>query len=104
LSEAGSPRRARGSFRFVLEEPSPEDLDIAALQELRSVVYALLHAPDFTLDEAMPLIGRLAEPTGAHSRKSRRRQAEAPFRRHTLCRNCVIFLTTKHELTWIKIG
>jgi hypothetical protein len=44
-----------------LDEPLPNDLDLAALQELRSVVYALLHALDFTLDEATPIIGRLVE-------------------------------------------
>ena len=46
---------------FVFQEPLPDDLDLAALQELRPVVYALLHALDFTLDEATELIGLLAE-------------------------------------------
>ena len=46
---------------FVLERPLPDGLDLAALHELRPTVHALLHALDFTLDEATPLIGRLAE-------------------------------------------
>jgi hypothetical protein len=44
-----------------LDEPLPDGLGLAALQELRSAVYALLHALDFTLDEAAPIIGRLVE-------------------------------------------
>jgi hypothetical protein len=46
---------------FALELPVPDDLELAALQEVRPLDYALLHALDFTLDEATPLIGRLAE-------------------------------------------
>ena len=44
-----------------LDEPLPDGLDLAALQELRAVVYALLHVLAFPLDEAAPIIGRLAE-------------------------------------------
>jgi hypothetical protein len=44
-----------------LDEPLPDGLDLAALQELRTAVYALLHVLDFTLDEATPIIGRLVE-------------------------------------------
>jgi hypothetical protein len=46
---------------FALELPLPDDLDLAALQEVRPRVYALLHALGFTVDEATPLIGLLAE-------------------------------------------
>jgi hypothetical protein len=46
---------------FAMEHPLPHDLHLAALQELSSIVYPLLHALDFTLDEAAPLIGRLME-------------------------------------------
>ena len=44
-----------------MEHPLPHDFLLAALQELRSIVYALLRALDFTPSEATPLIGRLAE-------------------------------------------
>ena len=44
-----------------MEHPLPHDLLLAALQELRSIVYALLRALDFTPDEATPVIGRLTE-------------------------------------------
>ena len=47
--------------RFALELSLPEGLDLPALQEVRPVVYALLHALDFTLDEATPIIGLLVE-------------------------------------------
>jgi hypothetical protein len=46
---------------FAMEHPLPHDLHLAAQQELRSIVYALLHALDFMPDEPTPLIGRLAE-------------------------------------------
>ena len=46
---------------FAIEQPLPDSLDLAALQELRPTVYALLHALDFTLDEAIPIIGLLVE-------------------------------------------
>ena len=46
---------------FAIEQPLPDGLDLAALQELRPTVYALLHALDFTLDEAIPIIGLLVE-------------------------------------------
>jgi hypothetical protein len=46
---------------LALELPLPDDLDLAALQEVRPLVYALLHALHFTLDEATSLIGLLAE-------------------------------------------
>jgi hypothetical protein len=46
---------------FAIEPPLPDDLDLAALQEIRPVVYALLHALDFTLDEATPIVWLLAE-------------------------------------------
>jgi hypothetical protein len=41
--------------------PLPDGLDLAALQSLRPIVYALLQALDLTLDEATGLIGRLIE-------------------------------------------
>ena len=48
---------------FAIEHPLllpwPDDLD--ALAYFRAAVYALLHALDFTPDEALPLIGRLVE-------------------------------------------
>lgn len=44
-----------------LDQPLPADLDPAALLQLRAIVYALLQALDFTLDEATPIIGRLVE-------------------------------------------
>jgi predicted nucleotidyltransferase len=47
-------------FGLVLTGTDAEQSDVA-LHELRPVVYAHLHALDFTLDEATPLIGRLAE-------------------------------------------
>jgi uncharacterized protein (UPF0332 family) len=59
-------------FGSVLTGTDAEQSDVA-LQELRPVVYAHLHALDFTLDEATPLIGRLAEidrriaAAGSHS-------------------------------------
>ena len=43
------------------QQPLADSLDLAALQELRPTVYALLHALDFTLDEAIPIIGLLVE-------------------------------------------
>ena len=46
---------------FAIEQPLPDGLDLDALQELRPTVYALLHALDFTLDEAIPIIGLLVE-------------------------------------------
>jgi hypothetical protein len=46
---------------FAIEQPLPDDLDLASLQEVRPVVYALLHALDFTLDEATPIVGLLVE-------------------------------------------
>jgi hypothetical protein len=46
---------------FAIEQPLPDDLDLGALKEVRPVVYALLHSLDFTLDEATPMIGLLAE-------------------------------------------
>ena len=50
---------------FVMEKPLPDDLDLAALQEIRPVVYALLHVLDFTLDEARRLSGCWPRSTGA---------------------------------------
>jgi hypothetical protein len=47
-------------FGLVLTGTDTEQSDVP-LQELRPVVYAHLRALDFTLDEATPLIGRLAE-------------------------------------------
>ena len=46
---------------FAIEQPLPDGLDLAALQELRPTVYALLHALDFTHDEAIPIIGLMVE-------------------------------------------
>jgi hypothetical protein len=46
---------------FAIEQPLPDDLDLAALKEVRPVVYALLHSLDLTLDEATPMIGLFAE-------------------------------------------
>ena len=46
---------------FVMEASLPDDLDLAALREIRTVVYALLHSLDFMRDEATPIIGLLAE-------------------------------------------
>jgi hypothetical protein len=43
----------------------PDGLDFAALQELRQTVYALLHALDFPLDEAIPMIGLWSRSTAA---------------------------------------
>ena len=43
-----------------LDQPLPADHP-AALLQLRAIVYALLQALDFTLDEATPIIGRLVE-------------------------------------------
>jgi hypothetical protein len=42
---------------FALEWPLPDDLDLASLQVIRPIVYALLHALDLTLDEATGLTG-----------------------------------------------
>ncbi|MBV8356596.1 MAG: hypothetical protein JO189_01465 [Deltaproteobacteria bacterium] len=50
---------------FALELPLPDDLDLAVLQEVRPLVYALLHALDFILDEAIPLIGLWPRSTAA---------------------------------------
>ena len=50
---------------FAIEQPLPDGLDLAALQELRPTVYALLHALDFTLDEAIPMIGLRSRSTAA---------------------------------------
>ena len=44
-----------------MEHTLPHDLHLPALQELRSIVYGLLPALDFTVDAAAPLIGRLVE-------------------------------------------
>jgi hypothetical protein len=41
----------------------PDGLDFTALQELRRTVYALLHTLDFTLDEAIPMIGLWSRST-----------------------------------------
>jgi hypothetical protein len=59
-------------FGLVLTGTDAEQSDVA-LQELRPVVYAHLHALDFTRDEVTPLIVRLAEidrriaAAGSHS-------------------------------------
>jgi hypothetical protein len=42
------------------EQPLPDGLDLAASQELRPTVYALLHALD-SFDEAIPVLGLLVE-------------------------------------------
>ena len=46
---------------FAIEQPLLDSLDFAALRKLRPVVYALLQALNFTLDDAAPIIGLLAE-------------------------------------------
>jgi hypothetical protein len=45
----------------VLELPLPDGLDRDQLQQVRMIVYAILHLLDLTLDEAIPLIGRLVQ-------------------------------------------
>jgi hypothetical protein len=44
-----------------IDLPLPDGLDLAALQWVRPVVYALLQALDLPRDEAAGLIGRLVE-------------------------------------------
>ena len=39
----------------------PDGLDIDGLRCVRDTVYAIIHALDFTLDDSLPFIGRLAE-------------------------------------------
>jgi hypothetical protein len=45
-----------------ITEPLPESLyDLDALKQLRSIVYAVIHAFDWGLDDSLGLIGRLVE-------------------------------------------
>jgi hypothetical protein len=39
----------------------PAELDAEALRAVRAIVYAVIHAVDFTLEESTALIGRLVE-------------------------------------------
>jgi hypothetical protein len=44
-----------------LERPLPEGLSRAELEQVRMIVYGILHLLDLTLDESLPLIGRLVK-------------------------------------------
>ena len=45
-----------------ITEPLPDQLDdVDALRRVRSIVYAIIHALRWTLDDSLELIGRLAE-------------------------------------------
>ena len=46
---------------LAVELPLPAELDPEALQAVRAIVYAVIQAVDFTLDELTALIGRLVE-------------------------------------------
>jgi hypothetical protein len=46
---------------LAVELPLPAELDAEALRAVRAIVYAVIHAVDFTLDESTALIGRLVE-------------------------------------------
>ena len=41
--------------------PLPDGLDSDQLQRARVIIYPIIQALDWTLDESLPLIGRLAE-------------------------------------------
>lgn len=41
--------------------PLPAELDADALRAVRAIVYGVIQAVDFTLDESTALIGRLVE-------------------------------------------
>jgi hypothetical protein len=48
--------------KAAITEPLPESLDdLAALLDLRSIVYAVIHTLQWSLDDSLELIGRLAE-------------------------------------------
>ena len=47
---------------FAITEPLPDQLDdLDALRRVRAIVYAIIHALTWTLDDSFALIGRLAE-------------------------------------------
>ena len=46
---------------LAVELPLPAELDAEALRAVRAIVYAVIQAVDFTLDESTALIGRLVE-------------------------------------------
>ena len=46
---------------LAVELPLPAELDAEALRAVRAIVYAVIQAVDFTLDELTALIGRLVE-------------------------------------------
>jgi len=46
---------------LAVELQLPAELDAEALRAARAIVYAVIHAVDFTLDESTTLIGRLVE-------------------------------------------
>ena len=46
---------------LAVELPLPAELDAEALRAVRAIVYAVIQAVDFTLEESTALIGRLVE-------------------------------------------
>jgi len=46
---------------LAVELPLPAELDAEALRAVRAIVYAVIHAVDFTFEESTALIGRLVE-------------------------------------------
>jgi len=54
-------RDLSGDPWLAVELPLSAELDAQALRAARAIVYAVIHAVDFTLEESTALIGRLVE-------------------------------------------